>query len=423
LHLRLNAWDEDVSREDARTRFGVAPPDAVAGRWLGGFLAGPESRFLPLTVVAARDAAVGYVRRPLTFKIRNEVFMGGKHAREADAVLYRARDERFPDDVRLHFHQLLTIPSDYFNCDVEAFASYVLESQKTAAMTREDLREFVRKTKPGRATIANSAVLKFAHFGDALVRMAICQLLNDRGGPDTCHSTSATAREIPNTNRSLVPPGCRNMVHPMEVFNCYLPYKITLAMENSQFDGYVSEKILTAARGHAVPAYFGAPDYGDFVNPAGVLNCTLKSKTTVERLREDAQYPSRFKGMRLPEGWNPKERPPPQKIIRWAVEYLEKDISDCVDAILNLLGDEEAYLDYLEKDLVGLDATEKRALDGVGMTVSFLALVRVLDAWPGVVNGEFAPAAKFQRDWRSVEDVARRVAPAASAARAGAAAV
>jgi len=49
------------------------------------------------------------------------------------------------------------------------------------------------------------------------------------------------------------------------------PYKFILAFENSNCDGYVTEKVYDALLVDAIPIYMGAPDIDDYVPPGSVI--------------------------------------------------------------------------------------------------------------------------------------------------------
>lgn len=49
-------------------------------------------------------------------------------------------------------------------------------------------------------------------------------------------------------------------------------YKFTLCFENSEYLGYVTEKIIMAWSGYTVPIYFGAPDVGKYFNKKAFID-------------------------------------------------------------------------------------------------------------------------------------------------------
>lgn len=65
----------------------------------------------------------------------------------------------------------------------------------------------------------------------------------------------------------------------------YRPYKFVVAFENSQHDGYVTEKLVNAYLANAVPIYWGATDVGTYFNSESMINCN-----DFESLRHCAEY-------------------------------------------------------------------------------------------------------------------------------------
>lgn len=59
----------------------------------------------------------------------------------------------------------------------------------------------------------------------------------------------------------------------------------SLAIENTEAPGYVTEKILTALEAGSVPLYFGAPDVGRFFNSAAFLSFPFQSHSRSEDSR------------------------------------------------------------------------------------------------------------------------------------------
>jgi len=53
----------------------------------------------------------------------------------------------------------------------------------------------------------------------------------------------------------------------------YRAYKFSFAMENEAVAGYVSEKVVNSYLAHTVPIYWGAPDFGDYLNADAVVDC------------------------------------------------------------------------------------------------------------------------------------------------------
>jgi len=57
-----------------------------------------------------------------------------------------------------------------------------------------------------------------------------------------------------------------------ELIDVYKDYKFVIAMENSYYDGYVTEKILNAFYSGAIPIYWGSSNINDFFNKKAFIN-------------------------------------------------------------------------------------------------------------------------------------------------------
>jgi hypothetical protein len=75
------------------------------------------------------------------------------------------------------------------------------------------------------------------------------------------------------------------------------PYKYSIAIENSSFPGYFTEKITDCFLSHTYPIYFGAPDIGNYFDLSALLNIDINDYKTaislIEHLLEDNQYEKR----------------------------------------------------------------------------------------------------------------------------------
>lgn len=65
-------------------------------------------------------------------------------------------------------------------------------------------------------------------------------------------------------------------------------YKFSIAMENSSYKGYTTEKIVSSLHAHTVPIYWGDPAVTDFINPKAFINCNDYSSfdEVIERVKE-----------------------------------------------------------------------------------------------------------------------------------------
>lgn len=95
----------------------------------------------------------------------------------------------------------------------------------------------------------------------------------------------------------------------------YEPYKFVIAGENSQANGYVTEKIVSVMLANSIPIYFGAPDIAQHFNPKSFINANNLSKSellsTIRLLNEnekaylDMLQQPWFVGNKLPDWFRP----------------------------------------------------------------------------------------------------------------------
>lgn len=80
-------------------------------------------------------------------------------------------------------------------------------------------------------------------------------------------------------------------------------YRYSFAFENSQFPGYVTEKIVDAWAAGTVPLYWGAPDVAEYFNPEAFIDCSRMQspKELVKKIEELEENPELYlKMMKAP---------------------------------------------------------------------------------------------------------------------------
>ena len=65
-------------------------------------------------------------------------------------------------------------------------------------------------------------------------------------------------------------------------------YKFSIAMENTPYNGYTTEKIVTSLQAHTIPIYLGDPAVAEFINPKAFINISDYSSLdeAIERVKE-----------------------------------------------------------------------------------------------------------------------------------------
>jgi len=295
-----------------------------------------------------------------------EVFAQHSSCGGYDAVLDRRLNRERQGCASLHYIQGITHswarrapPSEYFP---KALNKKRFSSHKNATHF---------------CILAASATIKGVHLGDGLVRMAFWWLLSQASGIH-CHGTSfmdelrlgALARGSLDDQRRAW-----NMshVHPpflstsaqvkmpgidLDAWKYMRDYRFALNMENSQIEGYVSEKLVSGMLAGALPVYFGAPDVGKYFNPEAFLSCRL-SDDVIEKLR--IEKPVRYNVFR---GGSREQRGRGKlELVEWAVGLLRDELKPCIDAVLRISQDSTAY-DRMVRQPAMLMPEQKSTLDG-----------------------------------------------------------
>lgn len=129
--------------------------------------------------------------------------------------------------------------------------------------------------KNGKTMLAASRVAKRSHhFTDVLFRVAIYRNMNNTYGTHFINELSGKHNDA----------GCSKRGFLGDMVNCKKKFTYTLDMENSQIEGYVSEKLFTGLLAGNIPVYFGATDIEKYINPKRIIVCKVDSKK-IENVR------------------------------------------------------------------------------------------------------------------------------------------
>jgi hypothetical protein len=84
----------------------------------------------------------------------------------------------------------------------------------------------------------------------------------------------------------------------------YRPYKFVICCENSRYNGYVTEKMISAMLANAIPIYLGAPDVVAHFNPASFVHVGAYAnwEQALDRIRELDTNDEKYKQM-LSQPW------------------------------------------------------------------------------------------------------------------------
>ena len=116
-------------------------------------------------------------------------------------------------------------------------------------------------------------------------------------------------------------------------------------MENTQANGYVSEKLFNGVLGDTVPIYHGAPDIDDYANTKRMIFCNV-SKALIEDM--NSNYVRRYRKW-VGAAFQSNPHPSKEQLVAWATEILRKEMTPCVERVIDLDQDDEAYHKMLKE--------------------------------------------------------------------------
>ncbi|KAL7460002.1 hypothetical protein ACHAXS_000472, partial [Conticribra weissflogii] len=134
-------------------------------------------------------------------------------------------------------------------------------------------------------------------------------------------------------------------------FKCLIGSKFSINMENTQIDGYISEKIFNGAMAGGVPIYFGAPDVGRYLNTRSFVYCNV-SHGVIKEMR--SFYPRTKRPRRFYFHNRTKKSPWPtdEELFEWAEGYLLPELDSCIERVMELDKDDNLYLEVLNEAFI-----------------------------------------------------------------------
>jgi hypothetical protein len=271
--------------------------------------------------------------RPAIFHVRGEVFWRSYYEKEScaqyDFVFYRERETVFKkqDCLQVHFLQavdMLFHISD-FRKTTEILEKKLAHPYKPDRVHYDKFCSFLTKHEPTHpADMLNK--MKQVYDTDAIVR-ALFFIHLSRYKP--CENLQAT--------------GCPGRY--WDAHKCYVGAKFHISMENTQLDGYVTEKLVNGALGGGVPIYFGALDVGKYFNPKSFVHCDVNPNV----IKEMRTFFPRVK-KRVITAFT--EWPTNEDLISWADGYLGQDLERCVKRVIELDTNDEEYMAVLNEPFI-----------------------------------------------------------------------
>ena len=110
-------------------------------------------------------------------------------------------------------------------------------------------------------------LLAYCNSNCVPLREQIFDLFVKKYGASLCHSYGSCFGSYPETNNKI-----EGKWNNIKLIDTYRNYTFVIAMENQQFPGYVTEKIINAFYSGAIPIYWGASNINEFFNPKAFIN-------------------------------------------------------------------------------------------------------------------------------------------------------
>ena len=119
------------------------------------------------------------------------------------------------------------------------------------------------------SNINRKYLLAYCNSNHIPFRENIFDLFVEKKSSVLCHSYGYCYGSYPETKTNITIDGGWKS---MKLIDAYKNYKFVIAMENSQYPGYITEKIINAFYSGAIPIYWGASNINDFFNPKAFIN-------------------------------------------------------------------------------------------------------------------------------------------------------
>eukprot|EP00912_Choanoflagellata_sp_UC4_P002184 UC4_evm1s1383 len=255
--------------------------------------------------------------RPLIIRPLGEVFWKSHYGEctDVDAVLYRSRDISWSGCRTFHY--------------IQGISHGYRSSADDYVIPIRPLNGTVPKHKGFCVFVVKAAFQPRYYNAEGLVRQAFHRLLSEY---KTCDKPG----------QSNVPK-CEGT--DLDVFKCFKGYKFSITMENTQAEGYLSEKLFNGVMGDTVPVYHGAPDIYKYVNSKRILFCNV-SKATIRKMNTYYERRNRkWVGKVFENNPNPSD----EELISWATEFLRDEMTPCVNEVIRLDNDDDAYQAILKE--------------------------------------------------------------------------
>lgn len=161
-------------------------------------------------------------------------------------------------------------------------------------------------------------------------------------------------------------------------------------MENSQVQGYLSEKLIMAAMAYTVPIYFGTEDVFTYLNPKRIIHCSL-SQNSINQIRKriKVRYPEipYVSPKEINMEWLTDEYTEDNysfhtnlrfgvNSLRWVIKNFRHELQPCIDKFIYVNENDKIYLEMLKQPIYYDNNRDDTIFDG---TTSARAMVHVLE--------------------------------------------
>lgn len=169
---------------------------------------------------------------------------------------------------------------------------------------------------------------------------------------------------------------CSSDLGDIGTFICMKPYKFSITMENTLFDGYMSEKIFNGIFANTVPIYFGLPDIEQYnINLDRFIYCNVSKSKLIKMRTMQKQHGKIW----LFEDGN--ESPSDEELIKWAYDELRDELQPCVDRVIELDKNKDLYMAKLKQSIFKTGTTEKSQFDGYTLGLGFGDVLKALRSY------------------------------------------
>ena len=300
------------------------------------------------------------------------------------SVVYLYRSRTLWDAVQeanctvVHYPAALMYAQHYLAYRMEegtAGRNETIASILSRTLTESKARKIL-ESKSQFSLLLTMTTMQAKYSADALVRHALCHLLTKRRPERPCHAV-----------RSWKKQGIENLSAPLERFQgstykVQKPYKFVIAMPNRFQEGYIAEKTMHPYFANAV-AVTSIPRIGKYVNAAGMITCDISPAELEKVERYNVGYFMWMPFNTTPEMWESRKVMPieydpyandgqgDKPILDFAIKTWEEALKPCVDEVVRLDEDDEAFIQKIMQPYVQRGG-EGSLFDGTYVALSLL---------------------------------------------------